>query len=183
MGSWAETTDIEKMKFALYAIKNAGRRHAMAFTLNLAPDVERRAKIDPDWLRRKIVLGVGSDVPLLIVFDAAPDTDRVHLHGAYAAANSDDANRIDCALDAAGGEWAAPRGDSYKLLPKVLGEESGTVDGWLVYLLKSITAAGQVVAGGPLWSMTNPARRAAKALHEDVRRAVNIASRESIHAR
>jgi len=98
------------------------------------------------------VLGVGSDVPLLIVFDAAPDTDRVHLHGAYAAANSDDANRIDCALDAAGGEWAAPRGDSYKLLPKVLGEESGTVDGWLVYLLKSITAAGQVVAGGPLWS-------------------------------
>jgi hypothetical protein len=36
-----------------------GDAHAVAFTLNLNPDVEARARRHPDWLRRAVVRRVG----------------------------------------------------------------------------------------------------------------------------
>jgi hypothetical protein len=180
--SWADTGDL-KMWFTVYAMKVIGGRHARAFTLNLGPDVARRAKSDADWLRRAVVRHVGARTPLILAFDVTPKTGRLHLHGAFAGTDPDDVNRIECGLKAAGREWAASRGQEHQLLPVVLGEERGPLHRWMNYLAESVAAARGVVSGGPLWSMTNTARRMAKALHAEVSTAVNAAIKEQRHTR
>jgi hypothetical protein len=169
--------DLEKIKFMLYALKDIGGRNARAFSLNLNPDIACRCAVEPDWLLRRIVRFVGRHVPLVVALDAAPISDRLHVHGAFAGANPDDANRIEIALEAAGGMWAADRGRVYQLLSKPLGGDSGPIDGWLVYLAKGIGAAAAIVGAKRAWTATNAVRRHAKAMHADVRRSVNEAIR------
>src|SRR6185295_16770781 len=46
VGSWQETTDLEKVVFGVRAVEALGGSNGYAFTLNLGPDVELRAHSD-----------------------------------------------------------------------------------------------------------------------------------------
>jgi hypothetical protein len=169
-----------------YAMKLLGGRNARAFSLNLAPDIEHRARNSPDWLRRRIIRILGNGTPLTLVFDANRDgrlhLSRVHVHGCFVAVDAADAARIDRGLKLAGGEWAARRGQKHQLDTKVLGEESGPISVWAHYLSRKLAPASKALSGGPLWSVTRGARAAAEALHDTIRRTVNTAPRDSAHA-
>jgi hypothetical protein len=52
--SWRETTDLEKVVFGVRAVEALGGVNGYAFTLNLGPDVARRALSNPDWWWRRL---------------------------------------------------------------------------------------------------------------------------------
>jgi hypothetical protein len=101
----------------------------------------------------------------------------LHLHGALVvrgvvAVLPNDFERIHAALEAAGGTWASNRGDHHQLVIRTMYDP----DGWAVYLNRN-RAEAATVTDGPLWSMTNAARREAKALYDDLRKRINAAWR------
>jgi hypothetical protein len=170
VGSWAETQDLEKLIFGVRAIARIGGPYAMTFTLNFGPAVARRAGSDPACVYRAIQRHIGRPIPLVTAFGASDS--RLHLHGAVAAGSLEELDHIGRALERAGGAWDSVRGNCYQVHIKPLGGASGTVDGWARYMASNLIEARGATRARPLWSMSNPARRIAKALHADLRRRV-----------
>jgi hypothetical protein len=170
VGSWQETTDAEKIIFGNRAIAKLGGQNAIAFSLNLSPEVEQKARSSPCWLRRTIVRLIG-DLPMVLVFGLA--NGRLHLHGSVVMADGSSLRVVQEALGRAGGAWANQYGAVHQLVTKPLGS-AGPVDRWGRYLFRNLCETGDVLASAR-WSMTNPARRVAKDLWEEVRRRANFA--------
>jgi hypothetical protein len=177
MPRWCDAPYSELIVVTTYALKFLGGRNARAFTLNLGPAEEQRATADSGWMRRRLVYRVGSQVPMLIVFDAEWSgrllRPRLHVHGVFVAEDESDVMRILRGIDLAGGDWAARSGRKHKLVSKELGDSSGPIFVWADYLRSKLAPASRVIEKGALWSVTNVARRAAQGLHADVRRVVN----------
>jgi hypothetical protein len=146
-------------------------------------------------LRRRIVRYVGQHVPLVMTLGYS-QAGVLHLHGAVAVmgavtAPADDLERITAALEAAGGEWAADRGDQHQLVMESfvaaasrLSEKHGrhvsvdeAVDGWGKYLNDNRLQAEPVTGRGRVWSMTKPALHEAQAQYDDLRQRINAADR------
>ena len=160
--------------FACRAAAKLGGANAMSFTLLLNPDFQRRAMANPDWLRRRLVQGVGSDVPMVMSFGYGGG-EVLHVHGVVVLCPSkgspaDEQARITREMEVAGGPWAASHGSEHQVELK----PHCNPDYWGgTYLNRNRLEAEGVIARGRSWSMTNPARREAQRQYDQVRRQIN----------
>jgi hypothetical protein len=167
VAAWAYTRDVEKLWFLIRAAQSLGGPDAFAWSLNFSSDVRERAKAHPRWFFTTMQRHVRAQTPIVMAFGF--DGDRLHCHGAAAAVDGDDAERIKRALLRAGGDWDHTHGRAHQLHTTTINDP----DGWSQYLRRNISEAKSAGVVGPLWSATHVLRRQAKAIYEQVRADAN----------
>jgi hypothetical protein len=172
---WRDAGDLAQLLFACRAVESLGGSHAYHFTVMLSMDFQRRAAENPDWLRRRFAQHVGHHVPMVMVCGYS-EGQQLHVHaaiscrGAPGTDHNEELGRIVTALQAAGGDCGAAA--AHQVMPTQI----YYADGLSKYFHDNAAEAKPVV-GGVWWSMTNPARREAKRLYDDIRERINRRSR------
>lgn len=111
---WCHLNAQGRAQYSHWALAELGE--VQSFSLNLRPDVEIQARLQPkplDWLKRRVDRclkdELGRPVNALIVIEETDDrTRRLHLHGEFGIA-LDEVKRARKALRKAGGEWVKTR--------------------------------------------------------------------------
>jgi len=184
MASWDEAGELTKLDYVNRAGAHQG--DAFAWTLNLAPDVEKAANdngrpLDHLWRRVNSCLArepalASASVPLWLVLETTP-AGRLHIHGGLFVANPELLPAIERALAKAGGEWGATAGREHQL---DVGPQR-TPDAWAAYPLwrqgqtrRHLREAAGLEPDAPVriatWSRGLTAD--AKRLHAEERRAI-----------
>lgn len=132
---WCHLNAQGRAQYFHWALAKLGEVHS--FSLNLRPDVEVQARLQPkplDWLKRRVDRclkdELGRPVNALIVIEETDDhTRRLHLHGEFGVALHE-VKRARKALRRAGGEWVKTRQHQAHTNPN-------PDSGWIGYCIKN----------------------------------------------
>lgn len=159
---WRDTKDTGKITWMNRVIYAGG--NALTWTLNLSPEIEKRAANDngATWLAGRIGYRLEKEFgktrakeimgELFFVIGAAKGR-RLHLHG-VAAVTDNERPAFERALDQAGGHWRGTSGTSVET------EREWSPDGWSRYVFEHIPQAERLIAGNPVYAPNNLRSRA-----------------------
>ncbi len=179
--SWQYAGD--RLKLTCVARAVSASSGGLAFTLNLSPANENKAKtLGADWLRKRVVnhleavLSVRGVVVVLEATGGRKDhgkgstgvAGRLHAHG-IVEATSNEIEAVKGALKAAGGRWADPRGVERQVDARLI---TGA-DGWVRYILEDQPHTRRVVGHDRLISTSRSLIEPGKAVLEDLRKKIS----------
>lgn len=166
--AWRYVTEVMKVSFFARSLTVA-----LAFSLNLCPDFEARVAQKPSWLLDRIGYQLRRRIngERQVAFVVEEAHGRVHVHGVVEA-SSDEVDAVLDALRAAGGKWAATRGEKHQAHAKPIYDG----DGWARYVTKQLATTRKVTGARRLVAMTRGGTQAATALYEALRKEMNAAA-------
>lgn len=172
-----------RLKLSCYARAVFASSGGLAFTLNLCPANEHKAKtLGADWLRKRITRHLEAalgDRGVVLVLEATHGRkdrgkaagcvpNRIHAHGIIEASSNDIA-AVEGALKAAGGRWAHPRGSERQVDARPLTD----ADGWVRYILEDQAHTRRVTGHDRLVSVSRSLTAPGKAVLEDLRKKIS----------
>lgn len=172
-----------RLKLSCYGRAVSASSGGLAFTLNLSPANENKAKtLGADWLRKRVAHHLEASLGLrgvVLVLEATGGrkgrgkaaggvAGRIHAHGIIEA-NSNEIVAVEGALKAAGGGWANSRGSEHQVYARPLTD----TDGWVRYVLEDQAHTRRVTGHDRLVSVSRSLTAPGRTVFEDLRKKIS----------